>query len=141
MGLLDHAQRELRAAGLYDVGSDYDGMLGHAVEELIALFAKQGHSGFSAHQTLKIFSLLGNFKSLGPLTANPDEWMDVSEMSGRTMFQNRRMCSCFSTDGGRTFYDIDERQSWWRRMLPHHTPLRWRLRHHRSAVCAEVLSK
>ena len=129
MSLVEHAIKEMKAVGLYDADSDYDGMLGKAVEELVRVFAAQGHSGFSAHQTMKIFSIVANFKRLSPLTNSSDEWMSVSEMLGCEMWQNRRQGSCFSTDGGRTYYDIDERQSWWRRLLPRKTPLRWRLKH------------
>lgn len=126
MGLVDHAISEMRRAGLYDADSDYDGMLAKSVEELVRVFAAQGHSGFSAHQTMKIFSLVGAFKRLAPLTDCEDEWMSV----GNGFWQNVRQGSCFSMDGGKTYYDIDERQAWWRRILPRRAPLRWRLRHH-----------
>lgn len=47
-GLCQHAKRELQLAGLFDQDSDYEGMLGTAVYEIIKVFAQQGHSGASA---------------------------------------------------------------------------------------------
>jgi hypothetical protein len=38
----------------------------------------------------------------------------------------------FSNDYGETYYDIDEKQSWWRRALPRKTPITWRLKHRKS---------
>lgn len=35
----------------------------------------------------------------------------------RGTWQNTRSSSCFSEDGGKTYYDINEDQPWWRRWL------------------------
>lgn len=107
--LVKHAEYELKLAGLFDKDSDYDGMLGEAVMELVKVFAKQGHSGFSAHQTLRIFNEVANFKPLTPIGKSKDEWVDVSEMSSeQPMWQNKRRGTTFSRDGGKTWYDIDD---------------------------------
>ena len=53
MNLVEHAKEELQRAGLFEQGSDYDGMLAQAVLELIEKFAQQGHSGYSAYATLE----------------------------------------------------------------------------------------
>jgi len=66
MGLVDHAHRELNKAGLFSQDSDYEGMIGRAVFELIKVFAKQGHSGFSASMTTELFSRLSRFEALTP---------------------------------------------------------------------------
>jgi hypothetical protein len=42
------AQYEIDLVGLSDQDSDYNGMIGDAVMQLIRLFSAQGHSGFSA---------------------------------------------------------------------------------------------
>ena len=105
--LTDHAKYELELAGMFDKDSDYEGMLGTAVMELVEVFAKQGHSGFSAHRTLAIFNEVANFKPLAPIGKSPDEWVDQSEASGEPMWQNKRRGSTFSRDGGKTWYDID----------------------------------
>jgi hypothetical protein len=65
-GLVDDAERNLRNSGMFDEDSDYDGMLGKAVMELIQVFAKQGHSGASAMRTLELFDQVARRK---PLTA------------------------------------------------------------------------
>lgn len=110
MGLVDHAELELRRAGLFDKDSDYDGMLGPAVMALVRTFASQGHSGFSAMVTLQLFETVAKFKTLTPITSDPAEWMDVADMGANgdpPVWQNRRKSSCFSNDGGKTYYDID----------------------------------
>lgn len=109
--LVRHAEFELRRAGLFDKDSDYDGMLGQAVLELIKTFSQEGHSGCSAHLTLDIFNKVARFKTLTPITSNPDEWMQVSPDimpdGSPTVWQSVRQSSCFSNDGGKTYYDID----------------------------------
>lgn len=113
--LSTHAERELRKAGLFDKDSDYEGMLGEAVLELVKVFSAQGHSGFSAHMTMQIFQRVAMFKTLTPLTSDPDEWIDIGDMpDGKTTWQNRRQGSCFSNDGGKTWYDIDNLTRWQR---------------------------
>jgi hypothetical protein len=107
--LVKHAEKELKLAGLFDKDSDYDGMLGEAVLELVKVFSKQGHSGFSAHQTLKIFNIVADYKPLTPIGKSKDEWMNVSEnCDGYEMWQNKRRGTTFSRDGGKTWYDIDD---------------------------------
>lgn len=62
--LVDHANKELKRVGLFDKDSDYDGMLGEGVLELISTFAAQGHSGMSAAMTRELFYKLSNFEEL-----------------------------------------------------------------------------
>lgn len=104
-GLVSHARRELKAAGLWEEDADYGGMLADAVLDLIRVFADQGHSGFSAMRTLELFKTLAQFKTLTALTDNPEEWLEVD---GKGLLQSRRQSSCFSDDGGRSYYDIEE---------------------------------
>ncbi len=47
--------KRLNELGMYDKDSDYDGMIGRAIEELSEVFAKQGHSGMSATVTTQLF--------------------------------------------------------------------------------------
>lgn len=70
-GLVDDAKRNLVAAGLFDADSDYNGMLGNAVLELVKKFAEQGHSGTSAMMTLELFDKVINRR---PLTT--DFWYE-----------------------------------------------------------------
>lgn len=111
MGLITHAERELRRAGLFDEASDYRGMIGNSVMDLICAFADARHSGGSAELTLAVFEKLARFKPLTPLTDDPAEWRDVSEYyGGQPMWQSIRNPACFSTDGGKTHYDVDEEE-------------------------------
>jgi len=110
--LYQHAKRELTFAGLLSKDSDYNGMLGEAALDLIEVFARQGHSGCSAGLTIQLFKELASFKNLTPITNNPDEWMDVAEAyNGKeAVWQNRRCSSLFSNNGGKTYYDIDDKK-------------------------------
>jgi hypothetical protein len=104
MSLVEHARNELQAAGVFNKDSDYDGMLGNAVMELVEVFAKQGHSGFSAETTLQLFDEVARFRNLTPITNNPDEWEKRDELT----WQNKRRSTLFSRDGGKTWYDIQD---------------------------------
>ena len=111
-GLVDHAEDELRRAGLFDEDSDYGGMMAHSVLAIMKLFAKQGHSGFSAEMCKMLFQKLASFETLTPITSDPKEWNDVSEMcSGKPFWQNNRNPAMFSEDGGKTWYDVNEKDS------------------------------
>jgi len=117
MTLVEHAEQELKLIGAFDKDSDYYGMIGDCVMELMRVFAAQGHSGGSAYLTLDIFDKVARYKALAPITSNPDEWMDVAEYTdGRSMWQNRRQGDLFSYDNGKTWYSVDDprwRRSWW----------------------------
>lgn len=110
--LYDHAKKELELAGLLDKNSDYDGMIGEAVLELVKAFAKQGHSGFSANYTLEVFDKVARFKPLTPIGKSKDEWMHIqgllTETGNEELWQNTRRSTTFSRDGGKTWYDIDD---------------------------------
>lgn len=110
--LTDFARKELELVGLFDKDSDYDGMLGEAVMELIQKFGGQGHSGMSAAMVRELFAKLSNYKPLSELTDNIDEWQLVtdncSHTPGKPLHQSRRSPSAFSNDEGKTYWDIDE---------------------------------
>lgn len=114
--LAAHARRELQLAGMFDKeveGSEAAGswnrLCAEAVMELMEVFAEQGHSGFSASMTQDLFSRLSKYEALTELTDNPDEWNDISEMqSGEPGWQSQRSPSCFSEDGGKSYWDINE---------------------------------
>lgn len=104
--LVRHAKDELERARMFDKDADYYGAIATSVMELMEVFAIQGHSGMSAMLTVAVFTKLARGETLTPVTSDPDEWMDVSEMSGRPMWQNRRNSAFFSTDGGTSWYDV-----------------------------------
>lgn len=80
------------------------------IMELVTTFAAQNHSGFSASYVLHLATKLMDFKPLGPLTNDPEEWDHISEQrSGRSnLWQNTRDSRAFSEDGGKTYYFVDE---------------------------------
>ena len=122
MALVEYAQEELQRAGWFDKDSDYAGIVGPAVIEMMKQFAEEGHSGYSAHLVLHIFERLASFKPLTPLD-NPmenSEFHCVSQYSGTppmTTLQSTRKSSVFSDDGGKTWYDIDKKLPRWKKLL------------------------
>lgn len=101
--LVDYAKSELTLAGLFDKDSDYDGMLGTAVLEIVTVFSKQGHSGFSAEIVTQLVEKLLRYEPITPLTYEPDEWIGHGET-----WQNKRDSKVFSSDGGKTHSRLGE---------------------------------
>lgn len=103
--LENHAEREMRLAGLYDKDADYGGMIPETVMAMVGALSGRGHSGGSHAMVMQIFNRVANFKTLTPITANSDEWNEIE--TGK-MWQSNRQSSVFSKDGGKTWYDIDK---------------------------------
>src|SRR3990167_8039882 len=104
MSLVEHAKKELRLVGLFDPDSDYAGALGKDVLALVKVFAKQGHSGFSAHMAIDLFSRVARYECLLPLTGEDDEWNDVDN----AIYQNDRVPSVFKNkETNRAYYLSD----------------------------------
>ena len=112
MGLVEYAQDELKRHGLFDKDSDYDGMLGTAVMDLITVFSIQGHSGASAYMVSELFNKLSRYEPLSALTNDPSEWLDYGESN---FLQSTRRPDAFSADGGKTYYCLDEpkKRNWY----------------------------
>ena len=108
--IVKHARKELKLAN-YNVDNskfDYGDAIGKSALEMIETFSKAHHSGFSAAAAIAVFNKLVKFENLTELTSNTNEWNDVSGMSGRPFWQNRRNPAVFSEDGGKTWYNIDD---------------------------------
>lgn len=120
MAMVEYAQDELKRAGWFDKDSDYAGLVGPAVIEMMKQFAEEGHSGGSAHLVLHIFERLARYRPLTPLD-NPmkaSEFIDHTSISGGQLtYQSTRLSSLFSEDGGKKWYDIDRRVPRWKRWL------------------------
>ena len=89
--LIKHAKNELVTIG-YDLNDTEEGpnkWMMESVLELLRVFDKQRHSGFSAPECISLFTKLASFKPLSPLKGTVDEWNEVSE----NLWQNKR-CSC-----------------------------------------------
>lgn len=107
--LVDHAKKELEIAGLFDKDSDYNGMFADAVIELIEVFSKQGHSGFSSSIVSGLFYKLSKFQTITPLTGEDNEWTEVNKeiTNGREILQNNRNGSVFKDGKDGTPYCVD----------------------------------
>ena len=103
--LVHHALVELEAAGHFD-GDRMNTLAANDAVDLVRVFSTQGHSGFSASFMRHLFHKLVAYEPLGPLTGVDSEWVDFSEMSGVTMYQNRRCGRVFKDGDGRA-YDVD----------------------------------
>ena len=110
-----HAREEFRAAGWTDANGQFKDemqkMICEHVLKLLNEFHGEGHSGSTAPYTINLFTRLAKFEPLGPLTGEDWEWSDVSEYSGKTLYQNKRCGSVFKHGDG-TAYNIDGRVFW-----------------------------
>jgi len=95
--LLQHTKAELRAAGLFDADSDFDGEIGVHVTSIMETYLAYGHSGTSAQRALEVFVRLANGLPLTPLTGEDDEWYIPNGMGGQ-MQMNRRCTRVFKDD-------------------------------------------
>jgi len=104
--LVAHARRELEA-----IGEEPDTIVGYL--KVIQAFADMGHSGGSASVAIPTINQLLQFKPLGPITNDPDEWYNHGrDMGGHPdgdFWQNKRDGEAFSNDGGKTYYLLSER--------------------------------
>lgn len=89
MGLITHAEKEMALA--WPEADEMQDMVKKDVLQLIEVFAKQGHSGFSAPYVLAVFYKLAKYEPLGPLTGADAEWTEASE----GVFQNSRCSEVF----------------------------------------------
>jgi hypothetical protein len=93
--LRNYAETELAFIG-YDHKCDgIDLSMKNCVLELIDVFSKQGHSGFSANECVTLFNKLARFEPLKPIMCTDDEWCEVFEISDETLFQNKRHSAIF----------------------------------------------
>ncbi|MDX3324770.1 hypothetical protein PV405_08825 [Streptomyces sp. ME02-6979-3A] len=99
--LIDHARRELALIG-------EDEWLTNGLCKVIEAFAAMGHSGFSAEHSTVVLEKLLRYQPLSPITDDPAEWEDRSEMSGYPIWQNIRDSRALSRDGGKTYTLVDE---------------------------------
>ncbi len=90
--LLQHTKAELRAAGLFDDDSDFNGEIGVQVTSLMETLVAYGHSGGSLEQTLAVFDKVARHMPLSPLTGEDDEW---EETGTEQMVVNRRCTQVF----------------------------------------------
>ena len=109
--LVSYAEKELDRIGMTE-GDEYNGAMRKHILHMVKEFAGEGHSGFSASYALQCLKNLLSFKPLSPLNGEDDEWSEVGEDSGYTMFQNKRCGSVFKHGKVGEAYDIDGKVFW-----------------------------
>lgn len=102
--LVEHARRELELCGQ----TAEDPAYAESIVKAIEAFASYEHSGGSAFAAIEQITALLRFENLSPLTDDPAEWNNVSDISGAAMWQSRRNPVAFSEDGGRTYYLVSD---------------------------------
>lgn len=107
--LVDHARRELDLSGQTEESPAYAAAL---IAAVAAFASYDGHSGGSAAIAVEHLHALLQFRTLSPLTPNPDEWIDRTDMSSAPLWQSVRDPSAMSRDGGQTHYFVDDRGRW-----------------------------
>jgi len=109
--LVAFAKREFLVLGCKKIEEEEEGpnkRIKQDVIELLNIFSKQGHSGFSAPCCLDIFNKLARFEPLSPLTGKEAEWNEI----GDNYYQNNRCARVFKRDDvaydseGRIFRDF-----------------------------------
>lgn len=111
MSLVQYAESELDRIGMTDE-NEYNGMMRKHLLHMVNEFAEEGHSGFSASYALQCLQKLLRFKPLSPLTGEDEEWGDVSSISGKPHYQNKRCSSVFKDGKDGQAYDIDGKVFW-----------------------------
>jgi hypothetical protein len=104
MTLAEHARRELE---MFETDQSYIDWMVSVIEKYSAFDHSDGSHSIAAHQLARLLDG-GN---LMPLTDDPAEWEDRSEISGYPIWQNKRNSRAFSRDGGKTYYYVDIRTS------------------------------
>jgi hypothetical protein len=102
--LVDYAKHEISLLEGAET-DDAQVWMNKQILDLITVFSEQGHSGFSAHYLIASLDRLMRFKPLKPLTGEDDEWLEICEEDGVTLYQNKRCSSVFKK--GDVAYDID----------------------------------
>lgn len=105
MSLVEHAKRELELSGQWAEDPAY----AQSIVSTVAAFASYGHSGGSAGVAIEQLHRLLQFRTLSPITSDPEEWFDQSGISSSPLWQNLRDSAAFSKDGGKTWYYVDDR--------------------------------
>jgi hypothetical protein len=101
--LIEHARRELALRGETD-----QAFVDSIIAAVRGFSSYPGHSGGSTAIAVEYVHDLLRWRTLTPLTRDPAEWIDRTEISGRPMWQNNRDPRAISEDGGLTYWLTDE---------------------------------
>ena len=82
-----------------------------AIVDILQGFSDLAAFGETPMEALPNITSLLYFKNLSELTDDPNEWADISSAAGRSsqLWQSTRNAEAFSTDGGKTYYTLSER--------------------------------
>lgn len=94
--LVEHAKKELALIG----GDGMQDAINKDILQLVEIFAKQGHTGFTASYTIGMLKRLLNFLPLQPLTGESNEWNEV----GDNTYQNNRCSAVFKEGDGQAYW-------------------------------------
>lgn len=99
--LVEHARQELVLLGEEPETIEW-------YLKVVEAYSSFGHSGGSHMSILPVLMKLLNYENLLPLTDDPAEWEDRSEMSGVPMWQNKRNSKMISEDSGKTYWNVED---------------------------------
>lgn len=105
MNRIDHARTELQMIGkstrVTNLYLDTISTIGDIMDE-----------GQGVMEIVETISKLMYWQTLSPLTDSPDEWTNIGDSIGKplNMWQSTRCPEAFSTDGGKTYYLLSERE-------------------------------
>lgn len=102
--LVQHARRELAL-----IDEDADTVAG--LLKVVQAFADGGHSGGSAPYAIAYLEQLLRFEPLSPITDDPAEWIDRSDISSYPIWQSVRDPRAMSEDGGLTYWLVTEAEA------------------------------
>jgi len=105
MSLIEHAKAELKYSGYIPLDQEQDDSPNKWIQEnlleLIEVFSKQGHSGFSASYCIDAFCKLANYKLLSPIKDDSqNDWCETS----KNVFQHKRLSALFKDGKGMPYY-------------------------------------
>lgn len=103
----EHAQRELRLCGQTAEDPGYAA----SIVAAIAALTSYGHTGESIGVAINQLHTLLRVGTLSPLTSDPEEWEDRSDMSGFRIWQNVRCPAAMSFNAGVTFWLVDDAEA------------------------------
>lgn len=87
--MINYAKQELEL--LNKDNDEIQNEINKNILEIVEVFSKQGHSGFTAEYIISMLEKLLRHKNLMPLTGEDNEWTEIAE----GIFQNKRDSTIF----------------------------------------------
>lgn len=101
--LVEHAKREFELKGWLDSDDKMQNLVCDNIIELLTVFSKQNHSGFSAAYVISNFMRLVRWEPLGSLTGEDSEWNKIED----DLWQNKRCLHVFKNPKTGEAWDTD----------------------------------